>query len=66
MHCAAFIYPICSHWQWSPDGWLYQGIDRDNGNGPIRVQGFAGSVAVYTLGSTIALVAAILVGPRCG
>lgn len=52
------IYPIAGHWIWgaSGDGWLAQ----------LGVHDFAGSGIVHLLGGTIALVGAVVLGPRIG
>ncbi len=54
-----FIYPIIGHWAWGPDGWLA------NMN-PIPFHDFAGSTVVHTIGGTISLAGAIVLGPRLG
>lgn len=51
----AFIYPIVVHWVWG-GGWLFQQGFFD----------FAGSNVVHTVGGTIAIVGAAMVGPRKG
>ena len=38
----AVIYPVASHWVWSPDGWMYK----------LGVLDFAGGGAVHGLGGT--------------
>lgn len=52
---AAFIYPVVVHWVWG-GGWLGQGGFHD----------FAGSTVVHTVGGVIALIGAIMLGPRAG
>jgi Amt family ammonium transporter len=53
---AFFIYPVVVHWIWSSDAWLFAGGFRD----------FAGSTVVHMTGGIIALIGAIMVGPRVG
>jgi Amt family ammonium transporter len=59
---SGFIYPIFGHWAWGPDGWL--------NNIPFWPKApfhdFAGSTVVHTIGGTIALAGAIVLGPRLG
>lgn len=50
-----FIYPVVVHWVWG-GGWLFQQGFFD----------FAGSNVVHTVGGVIALVGAIMLGPRKG
>lgn len=50
------IYPIVSHWAWSPFGWLCNMGYRD----------FAGSGVVHATGGSAALAAALMTGPRTG
>jgi len=54
-----FIYPIIGHWAWGPDGWLAV-------MNPIPFHDFAGSTVVHTIGGTISLAGAIVLGPRLG
>jgi ammonium transporter, Amt family len=54
-----FIYPIIGHWAWGPDGWLAN-------MAPIPFHDFAGSTVVHTIGGTISLAGAIVLGPRLG
>ncbi len=49
------IYPISGHWIWG-GGWLQQ----------MGFVDFAGSTAVHSVGGWVALVGAIMVGPRIG
>ncbi len=51
----AIIYPIVVHWAWG-GGWLAQNGFHD----------FAGSTVVHTVGGVLALVGAIMLGPRVG
>ncbi|CAB9524313.1 Ammonium transporter 1 member [Seminavis robusta] len=52
---AGFIYPVCSHWIWDPNGFL---------NG--KVYDFAGGGAVHMVGGVAAATAAFILGPRTG
>jgi ammonium transporter, Amt family len=52
---AGFIYPVCSHWIWSPDGFL-NGVVYD----------FAGGGAVHMVGGVAAGTASYFLGPRVG
>ena len=54
-----FIYPIIGHWAWGPDGWLAVMT-------PMAFHDFAGSTVVHTIGGTISLAGAIVLGPRLG
>ncbi|GAB4517123.1 MAG: ammonium transporter [Anaerolineae bacterium] len=49
----AIIYPVVVHWVWG-GGWLFERGFID----------FAGSTVVHTVGGTVALIGAIMVGPR--
>ncbi|XP_063223199.1 putative ammonium transporter 1 [Bacillus rossius redtenbacheri] len=53
---SGLVYPMVSHWVWSPQGWLLQ----------LGYKDFAGSGAVHLLGGTCSLVAAVFLGPRIG
>ena len=57
---SGFIYPIIGHWVWGPGGWLQT---AHNG---VWLRDFAGSTVVHTVGAMIALVGAIVLGPRIG
>lgn len=65
---SGLIYPIFAHWVWGPGGWLgttmgwFQGITEDG----LWFRDFAGSTVVHTVGGTIALWGAIILGPRLG
>jgi Amt family ammonium transporter len=52
---AGFIYPVCSHWIWDPNGFL---------NG--KTYDFAGGGAVHMVGGWAAAVGALILGPRTG
>lgn len=60
---AMFIYPLIGHWVWG-GGWL-QNLGRITGWGNGAVD-FAGSGVVHMVGGVIALVGAIIIGPRIG
>ncbi len=60
---SGFIYPIFGHWAWGPDGWLNQTISFWKS---ANFHDFAGSTVVHTIGGTIALAGAIVLGPRLG
>ena len=57
---SGFIYPIIGHWIWGPGGFLQT---AHNG---VWLRDFAGSTVVHTVGGIIALVGAIVLGPRLG
>jgi ammonium transporter, Amt family len=59
---SGFIYPIFGHWAWGPDGWL-NAIPFWKA---APFHDFAGSTVVHTIGGTIALTGAIVLGPRIG
>jgi Amt family ammonium transporter len=65
---SGLIYPIFGHWAWGPGGWLattmgwFSGITQDG----LWFRDFAGSTVVHTVGGTIALWGAIVLGPRIG
>jgi ammonium transporter, Amt family len=59
---SGFIYPIFGHWAWGPDGWL-NAIPFWKA---APFHDFAGSTVVHTIGGTIALAGAIVLGPRLG
>ncbi len=52
----AIIYPVVVHWIWGEGGWLF---------GP-GYNDFAGSAVVHMTGGILALVGAIIIGPRKG
>lgn len=52
---SAIVYPVSGHWTWG-GGWL----------AGIGFHDFAGSAVVHSLGGWLALVGAIVVGPRIG
>ena len=51
-----FVYPIEAGWVWNSQGWLAQ----------LGFHDFAGSAAIHAVGGIIALIGAIMVGPRLG
>ena len=53
---SGFLYPMFGHWAWGPDGWL-------NNIHPAAFHDFAGSTVVHTIGGSIALAGAIVLGP---
>jgi Amt family ammonium transporter len=59
---SGFIYPLFGHWAWGPDGWL-NAIPFWKA---APFHDFAGSTIVHTIGGTIALTGAIVLGPRIG
>lgn len=65
---SGLIYPIFAHWVWGPGGWLgttmgwFNGIAADG----LWFRDFAGSTVVHTVGGTIALWGAVILGPRLG
>ncbi|KAH9302530.1 hypothetical protein KI387_014113, partial [Taxus chinensis] len=60
-----FVYPVVSHWFWSPDGWA--SASRADGllfgSGAID---FAGSGVVHLVGGVAGLWGAVVEGPRVG
>ncbi|KAF3452379.1 hypothetical protein FNV43_RR02812 [Rhamnella rubrinervis] len=61
-----FVYPIVSHWFWSPDGWASPIRSNNNllfGSGVID---FAGSGVVHMVGGIAGLWGALIEGPRIG
>src|SRR4051812_4223237 len=65
---SGFLYPIFGHWVWGPGGWLagsmgwFHGLVGDG----VFFRDFAGSTVVHTVGGVIALMGAIVLGPRLG
>ncbi|KAL6194662.1 hypothetical protein ACLB2K_035743 [Fragaria x ananassa] len=60
-----FVYPVVSHWIWSPDGWA-SAFNTGNllfGSGVID---FAGSGVVHMVGGIAGLWGAFIEGPRIG
>ena len=65
---SGFIYPIFGHWVWGPGGWLGTTMGWFNGIVPdgLWFRDFAGSTVVHTVGAMIAIMGAIVLGPRLG
>jgi Amt family ammonium transporter len=65
---SGFIYPIVGHWAWGPDGFLYTMGTEGHflASLGMNFHDFAGSTVVHTIGGTIALAGAIILGPRLG
>ncbi|GAB2273338.1 Ammonium transporter 1 member 1 [Dionaea muscipula] len=60
-----FVYPVVSHWFWSPDGWA----SASNSGGLLFGSGvidFAGSGVVHMVGGIAGLWGAFIEGPRIG
>lgn len=60
-----FVYPVVSHWVWSPDGWL----SASKASGLLFGSGvydFAGSGVVHMVGGIAGLWGALIEGPRIG
>lgn len=69
----SFVYPVVVHWVWSNTGWLSaRRIDCATGDPSPLFSGtngfidFAGSGVVHMVGGGMALVGAIISGPRLG
>ncbi|XP_074338151.1 ammonium transporter 1 member 1-like [Apium graveolens] len=60
-----FVYPIVSHWFWSPDGWASP-FKTDNLLFDSGVIDFAGSGVVHMVGGIAGLYGALIEGPRIG
>ncbi|KAL5006721.1 hypothetical protein ScPMuIL_015527 [Solemya velum] len=63
-----FIYPVLTHWAWSRNGWLANGMDYEGDEGMFNIAyyDFAGSGIVHMCGGTAAFVGAWTMGPRIG
>jgi Amt family ammonium transporter len=64
---SVFIYPVSGHWTWG-GGWLMNG---DDGSFMMNTFGttfhdFAGSTIVHSVGGWVALMGALVLGPRIG
>ena len=65
---SGFIYPIIGHWAWGPDGFLATMGSAGKflpGLG-MNFHDFAGSTVVHTIGGSVALAGALVLGPRIG
>ncbi|GBG69612.1 hypothetical protein CBR_g4443 [Chara braunii] len=63
-----FVYPVVSHWVWSPGGWL-TALDLDPDQGHLFGCGmvdFAGSGVVHMVGAVAGFWGAFIEGPRLG
>ncbi|MBP1628984.1 MAG: ammonium transporter, partial [Holophagaceae bacterium] len=65
---SGFIYPIAGHWAWGPDGFLATMGSEGKflASLGMNFHDFAGSTVVHTIGGAVALVGAIVLGPRIG
>ena len=61
---SAIIYPIAGHWIWG-GGWLST-LGGAGFTGGANFRDFAGSTVVHSIGGWLALVGAIVIGPRLG
>lgn len=61
---SAFIYPIAGHWMWG-GGWLST-LGNLGFTGGANFRDFAGSTVVHSVGGWIALIGAMMLGPRLG
>ncbi|MDR1633119.1 MAG: ammonium transporter [Dysgonamonadaceae bacterium] len=64
---SVFVYPVSGHWTWG-GGWLMNG---DEGSFMMNTFGatfhdFAGSTIVHSVGGWVALMGALILGPRIG
>ncbi|KAL9319001.1 hypothetical protein ACSQ67_015518 [Phaseolus vulgaris] len=60
-----FVYPVVSHWFWSPDGWA-SAFNLNNLLFSTGVIDFAGSGVVHMVGGVAGLWGALIEGPRIG
>ncbi|WVY96303.1 hypothetical protein V8G54_028454 [Vigna mungo] len=60
-----FVYPVVSHWFWSPDGWA-SAIKQSDLLLSTGVIDFAGSGVVHMVGGVAGLWGALIEGPRIG
>ncbi|CAE5970519.1 unnamed protein product [Arabidopsis arenosa] len=61
-----FVYPIVSHWFWSPDGWASPFRSADDRLFSTGAIDFAGSGVVHMVGGIAGLWGALIEGPRRG
>jgi Amt family ammonium transporter len=61
---SAFIYPISGHWMWG-GGWLST-LGAAGFTGGANFRDFAGSTVVHSVGGWLALIGAVVLGPRLG
>jgi Amt family ammonium transporter len=61
---SAIIYPIAGHWMWG-GGWLST-LGNTSLTGGASFRDFAGSTVVHSIGGWLALIGAIVLGPRLG
>jgi len=65
MFLSGFVYPISTHWAWQKEGWLSKGLNNSD-NKLINYQDVAGGGVIHISAGGIAVVAAVLLGPRPG
>jgi Amt family ammonium transporter len=65
---SGFIYPIIGHWAWGPDGFLATmgAAGKFLPSLGMNFHDFAGSTVVHTIGGSVALAGAVVLGPRLG
>jgi len=65
---SGFIYPIIGHWVWGPDGFLATmgSAGKFLPSLGMNFHDFAGSTVVHTIGGSVALAGAVVLGPRLG
>jgi Amt family ammonium transporter len=65
---SGFIYPIIGHWAWGPDGFLATmgSAGKFLPSLGMNFHDFAGSTVVHTIGGSVALAGAVVLGPRLG
>mmetsp|Transcript_33899 Transcript_33899/g.43551 ORF Transcript_33899/g.43551 Transcript_33899/m.43551 type:complete len:482 (+) Transcript_33899:138-1583(+) len=60
-----YVYPVVVHWGWSGVGWA-SAWREENLLAGCGVTDFAGSGVVHTTGGVVALIGAVVIGPRTG